>query len=177
MRLNFMFIIHRICFVMDVNILLPDQLINNKNTSQMMKQKKILLYSIRKGISDKGWILEDWVILDNHYHLMADSGENGEMLKSIINSIHRYTATWLNKHDNYPGRKVWYNYWDTVITYERSYYTRLNYLWYNPVKHGYCQYAEDYIYCSFRERYLEDKADMEDIRDEYPWDEVKVYDV
>ena len=139
--------------------------------------KELLLYSIRKGFSNKGWILEDWVILDNHYHLMVDSRNNNEFLQSIMNSIHRYTATWINRRDNYPGRKVWHNYWDTLITYERSYFARLNYLWYNPVKHGYCRYAEDYKNGSFRERYLEDKVYMEDLKAVFPWDELEVFDL
>ncbi|MDP8221523.1 MAG: transposase [Candidatus Stygibacter frigidus] len=139
--------------------------------------KEQLLNSIKKGFFDKGWILEDWVIMDDHYHLMVDSKENNEFLKTIMNSIHRFTATWLNKRDKLQGRKVWYNYWDSLITYESSYYARLNYLWYNPVKHGYCNYAENYKFGSFRERYLADKNYMEDLKAVFPWDELDIYDM
>ena len=144
-------------------------------TDEQAKEK--LLFPIRKGFSDKGWILEDWVILDDHYHLMADSNGNNEFLKSIINSVHRYTATWLNRRDNCQGRKIWYNYWDSLITFERSYYARLNYIWYNPVKHGYCKYAEEYKFGSFRERYLVDKTYLEDLKEDFPWDKLEVYEV
>ena len=139
--------------------------------------KENLLYSIRRGFLDKGWALEDWVILNNHYHIMVDSKENNESLKTIMNSIHRFTATWLNKRDKKLGRKVWYNYWDSLITYERSYYARLNYLWYNPVKHGYCKYGEDYEFGSYRERYLADKTYMQDLKAGFPWDELDVFDL
>ena len=139
--------------------------------------KERLLQSIKKGFADKGWLLEDWVILDNHYHLMADSQENYKYLNGVINSIHKFTALWLNKRDQCKGRKVWYNYWDTLITYERSYFARLNYLWYNPVKHGYCEYAEDYDFGSFRKRNLMNKSYLENLKAEFPWDELEVFDL
>jgi hypothetical protein len=36
---------------------------------------------------------------------------------------------WIRKNvqDAAGLEKIWWNYWDTCITYERSYYTRLNY--------------------------------------------------
>src|SRR6185295_13265442 len=38
--------------------------------------------------------------------------------------------------DNATGRQVWYNFWDTKLTFENSYLARLNYVHQNPVKHG-----------------------------------------
>ena len=33
--------------------------------------------------------------------------------------------------------QIFYNYWNTCINFEKSYFTRINYFWNNPVKHGY----------------------------------------
>jgi REP-associated tyrosine transposase len=134
--------------------------------------KEHLLYSIKKGFADNGWMLEDWVILDNHYHLMVQSGKEDALLTEIIRDIHKFTAIWLNKYENTQNRKVWHNYWDSCITYESSYFARLNYIWYNPVKHGYCQYAQDYIFGSYHSRYQKDKGYLEALKCQYPWDEM-----
>jgi putative transposase len=50
--------------------------------------------------------------------------------------------------DNTPGRKVWFQYWDSVITYQASYLARLNYVHYNPVHHGIAGDAAGYPWCS-----------------------------
>ena len=97
--------------------------------------KERLLKSIKKGFDQYGWTLEDWVILDNHYHLMGDAPDDATTLSLLIKDIHRFIALWIKK--NVPESKdaeiVMYNYWDTCITYEKSYFARLNYIWYNPV--------------------------------------------
>jgi putative transposase len=46
---------------------------------------------------------------------------------------------------------VWWNYWDYCPRDEEQYFTRLNYLFYNPVKHGYTSNLHDYVFSSFHE--------------------------
>jgi putative transposase len=58
------------------------------------------------------------------------------------------TAKQLNEWDKQAGRKVWFQFRDTRITFEKSYLARLNYIHYNPQKHGVAQNAEDYCWCS-----------------------------
>jgi putative transposase len=43
---------------------------------------------------------------------------------------------------------VWFNFWDTKLTYERSYLARLSYVHRNPVKHGLVMVANQYQWCS-----------------------------
>jgi putative transposase len=43
---------------------------------------------------------------------------------------------------------VWHNYWETRLTYQRSYLARLNYVHQNPVKHGLVPVASQYRWCS-----------------------------
>src|SRR6266404_5459796 len=47
-----------------------------------------------------------------------------------------------------PGRKIWHNFWDTKLTYQKSYLARLNYVHQNPVKHGLVPVANQYPWCS-----------------------------
>ena len=46
--------------------------------------------------------------------------------------------------DEAEGRKVWRNFWDTKLTWEKSYFARLNYVHQNPVKHGLVLVANQY---------------------------------
>ena len=43
---------------------------------------------------------------------------------------------------------MWFNFWDTKLTYERSYLARLNHVHQNAVKHGLVRVANQYLWCS-----------------------------
>ncbi|MGC4017610.1 MAG: hypothetical protein QM755_24305 [Luteolibacter sp.] len=83
------------------------------------------------------WQLEAWAVMANHYHFVGKAPDNGaENLRHFLGDLHRQTATWLNRLDNTPGRKVWHNYRESSLTFENSYYARLHYVMNNPVHHG-----------------------------------------
>jgi putative transposase len=50
--------------------------------------------------------------------------------------------------ESLKGRRVWYKYWDTCLTYKTSYYARLNYVIQNPVKHKLIDNSRNYKWCS-----------------------------
>jgi putative transposase len=99
-----------------------------------------------------------WVVLPNHYHLLLDL-PNFDQLGRLVRSCHGPTARWWNLEDDQTGRKVWFRYTDRAIRSERHYYTTLNYLHYNSVKHGRSQSPYDwaessvhwYLACQGRE--------------------------
>ncbi|NLD73217.1 MAG: hypothetical protein GX649_10925 [Chloroflexi bacterium] len=95
-----------------------------------------------------GWSLEAWAVLSNHYHWVGNAPEDATTLSRLVQSLHSRTAAWLNRHDGTPGRRVWLQYWDTCLTYERSYLARLHYVHHNPAKHGVVANAENYPWCS-----------------------------
>jgi putative transposase len=66
----------------------------------------------------------------------------------MLSKLHTQTAIVLNKWDEAPGRRVWFQYWDSRITYQASYYARLKYVHQNPVHHGVVANAENYPWCS-----------------------------
>lgn len=137
-----------------------------------------LIISIQKAFKQYHWELEDWVILDNHYHLMGNAPDEVETLSKIINDVHKFNALWIKKNisESAGVKKIWYNYWDTCITYETSYFARLNYIWYNPVKHGYIDNPEDWELGSYHQRIREVEDGIERIKREYPWDKLNLKD-
>jgi putative transposase len=124
-----------------------------------------------------GWSLQAWAVLSNHYHFIAKSPDEGKQsLRPLITALHRRTAIYLNEIDGTSGRKVWHNYFDTPLTYQRSYYARLNYVNNNAVKHGLVDRAVDYPWCSAA--WFESKAEKSYVRTigAFKTDSVKVDD-
>ena len=95
------------------------------------------------------WQLHHWVILDNHYHLMGKS-KWGKDLSRIFQGIHGGTSTRIQQSTG-ASKPIWWNYWDYCPRDDRDYYIRLNYLLWNPVKHGYVQRLADYPYSSYHQ--------------------------
>ncbi len=95
-----------------------------------------------------GWQIQAWAVFSNHYHFIARSPEDPTTLKRLIQRLHSQTARELNIRDAVLNRQVWFQYWDTCLIFEKSYYARLNYVHNNAVRHGLVQVAEKYAYCS-----------------------------
>ncbi|MEN6371324.1 MAG: transposase [Armatimonadota bacterium] len=137
----------------------------------------ILHNNLLKFVKEYKWQLQAWAIFSNHYHFVAMSPEDSLSLSEMIKRLHSVTAVELNRIDNASGRQVWYQYWDTHLTFEKSYMARLNYVHQNPVKHGIVQIASKYPWCSAR--WFEEKADPAFVKavSTFKTDKVSVYDV
>ncbi len=78
-----------------------------------------------------------WVVLPNHYHIVVGV-DSLDTVSSILKQLHGTTSREWNLADGMTGqRRVWYKFTDRWIRDERHYYQALNYLHYNPIKHGY----------------------------------------
>lgn len=95
-----------------------------------------------------GWQLEAWAVFSNHYHFIGHSQTDSARLNDFLGHLPTDTATAVNQLDGVVGRTVWHNFWETKLTYERSYLARLNYVHQNPVKHGLVSAANQYRWCS-----------------------------
>ena len=110
---------------------------------------KLLERIIFDSLEEYKWSPMAWAILSNHYHLILRSPkEESSNLKNMIKKIHAKSAVEINRIDGKKGRKVWFEYRDTCLTFENSYYARLKYVMNNPVHHGVVINAEDYEFCS-----------------------------
>ncbi len=95
-----------------------------------------------------GWRLQSWAVIPDHYHFMAESPGDATTLSAMVGALHSSTARWLNERDGTPGRRVWHQYWESQITFQRSYMARLGYVNRNPVKHGLARVPSEYPWCS-----------------------------
>jgi putative transposase len=95
-----------------------------------------------------GWRLEAWAVFSNHYHFVAHAEPGATPLHAAIKQLHGATAREVNRRDGAAGRAVRHNFWDTELTFEKSYLARLCYVHQNPVKHGLVAVASQYRWCS-----------------------------
>jgi len=107
----------------------------------------LLCDALLKLSLEHGWHLQAWAIFPNHYHFVAVPAAD-EPLRTLIRHLHSATARGVNEVDHAAGRKVWFQYWETNLTYQKSYLARLHYVHDNAVRHGLVRLASNYPWCS-----------------------------
>jgi putative transposase len=136
-------------------------------------KKKYLYETICDVFNAYDSTLHGWVILGNHYHIIGKF-KDAFFLPEMIKKNHSKSAVWLNKSAEKPGRKIWYQYWDECIRDERDYYTKINYIHWNPVRHGYVDAPRVYKFSSYNS-YLNFRGEewLNGILKRFPFEEVK----
>jgi len=91
--------------------------------------------------------LDAWVIFPEHFHVILANGD-----KSISEILHRFKRKYSTRFAfKFGTAKVWQKrFWDHIIRDERDYYRHLNYIHFNPVRHGLVTRAHDYPHSSIR---------------------------
>jgi putative transposase len=99
-------------------------------------------------LADYSISLRAWAFFNNHYHLVLGFEAADVSLRVFVRRLHRELALRLNEIDATPARKVMYQFWDTELTFEKSYLARLHYVHQNAVHHGLVSVANQYPWCS-----------------------------
>ncbi len=112
-----------------------------------------LLALLQSVFGEQGWHLEAWAVLSNHYRVVAHSPPgSAATLRPLIQKLHSQSTKRLNAEDETPGRtRLWQNYRETHLTWQRSYLARLNYVHQNPRHHGLVARASQWPWCSAAE--------------------------
>jgi putative transposase len=136
----------------------------------------LLQRALLRIMRESGWRIEAWAVFSNHYHFVAHAEAAAVDLGKVLKRLHGSTSRDLNRLDGMRGRQVWHNFWDTELTYEKSYLARLNYVHQNAVKHGLVPVANRYAWCSAA--WFERTATRAQIRTIYSFktDRVTVHD-
>ncbi len=88
------------------------------------------------------------VVLTNHYHILVGV-DSLNTVSALLKRLHGTTSREWNLADGMTGRRrVWYKFTDRWIRNERHYYQALNYIHYNPVKHGYVDDPYKWVWSS-----------------------------
>jgi putative transposase len=89
-----------------------------------------------------------WVIMPDHLHVMLNSGQ-----PRISDLVHRFKTKYSMRYRlNYGDGRVWQNrFWDHIIRDQNDMNRHLDYVHYNPVKHGHVHSAMTWEHSSFRQ--------------------------
>ena len=112
-----------------------------------------LTNEVLKAFYTAGLACSAWVFLPNHYDALLVT-QDLSIVSETLRIVHSHVAAAMNFQQGQKGRKVWYRYSDRLIRSERHYWASVNYIHYNPVKHGYVKKATDWPWVSAHE-YLE----------------------
>jgi putative transposase len=127
------------------------------------------------------WQLQAWAVFPNHYHFVALSPSQAASLTSLSRHLHSLTTIQANRWDGTGGRKVWFQYWETNLTYPESYFARLSYVHRNVVHHRIVREGSLYPWCSagwfqrqattsFYKQIMQMKIDRVHVEDEFAVD-------
>jgi len=145
--------------------------------------KDILINSLQFCIQEKGLQLHAWVIMNNHFHLIA-SAKEGYEIAAIMRDLKKFTSRkmieaiaqnpqesrkeWMLNAFSYAGKhnksNEHYQFWQQdfhpiALTNEDSFRQKMEYLHNNPVKEGIVWQPQDYKYSSAID-YFENKEGL-----------------
>ena len=133
---------------------------------------QILLFAKAKEFAC--W-LQAWALFSNHYHLVLQCLAAGRV-QPMLSQLHSAAAVEINRRDGVRGRKVWYQFWDTQLTFQQSWLARLRYTHENAVHHGLVDEGKRYRWCSASWFEREAKPSFVKTVRQFRIDRVNVYD-
>ena len=114
--------------------------------AQAMDALQSLLFAYAK--EHDCW-LQAWAMFSNHSHLVVQTTD-GARLHHMLTRLHAESAKDVNRRQDVRGRKVWFQFRDTQLTFEKSWLARLRYTHENAVHHRLVTEAQKYPWCSAR---------------------------
>ncbi len=123
------------------------------------ENKQLLLDVIREVKLQHGFVMLGYAILDDHFHFLINP--NDADISKIMQSIKlRFTRRYIKQTASMEKQPIslWQRrFWDHLIRDEDDFQRHLDYIHYNPVKHGIVKSASEYMFSSFRV-YVERRA-------------------
>jgi len=135
-------------------------IVTHERNPILLHNISLLRESFRYAKTKFKFCIDEIVILPDHLHMIITVTDAKEYPK-IISSIKRYFSqrcdARFTKHilQSHSRAKQGYNsvwqkrYFEHTIRDEKDYMGKRTYMYHNPVKHGYVQNAESWVYGSF----------------------------
>ena len=93
-----------------------------------------------------------YVFLHEHFHLLIRLGQTTDISKMMHSIKRNYTLNYKAARGGNGRVTLWqHGFWDHVIRNEQDFQNHMDYIHYNPVKHGYVARPEDYPHSSYVE--------------------------
>ncbi len=138
------------CYFFTVNLL-------QRNQSLLTDHIDSLRESVRQARQRKPFFIDAWVVLPEHLHCIWTlpsgnddfSGRWRDIKKAFSKSlprVERRSAARVRRNE----RGIWQRrFWEHTIRDDRDYALHMDYIHYNPVKHGWVRRVADWPYSTF----------------------------
>ncbi|OYW22716.1 MAG: hypothetical protein B7Z55_04330 [Planctomycetales bacterium 12-60-4] len=97
-----------------------------------------------------------WCVLTNHYHVLATTPDLPLLVASLGKVHGRMSFAW-NAEETSRGRICWHRTTDRAMRSESHFWTTVNYIHHNPVKHGHASKWTEWPWSSAHD-YLQEKG-------------------
>jgi putative transposase len=95
-----------------------------------------------------GFEVSAWVVLSDHFHILLHPRSTD--LSRILRGFKQGFGLLYRQRMQVRSGRVWQlRFWDHIIRDQEDFNRHIDYIHYNPVKHGYVQRAVDYPHSSF----------------------------
>ena len=134
--------------------------LKNRRLSLLIDHIDFLREAVRQTRNDQPFEINAWVVLPEHIHalwtLPIDDDDYSGRWKAIKSGFSRQVAKARNLTPNAKGRyNIWQpRFWEHTIRDDDDYSKHIDYIHYNPVKHGHVSKVQDWQYSTFH-RYVE----------------------
>ena len=140
------------CYFFTVNLL------ERYQNQLLVQQIDILRDVVRRVRVRHPFHIDGWVVLPDHMHCIwtlpqgdDDYAKRMRLVKTLFSKEMPKTERRSSVRQRKGERGIWQRrYWEHTIRDERDYATHMDYLHYNPVKHGYVDKVMDWPYSTFR---------------------------
>ncbi|NJA05170.1 transposase [Methylococcaceae bacterium WWC4] len=132
-------------------------LLQRKGSDLLVRHVQTLRESVKIVKANHPFEIHGWVVLPEHMHcvieLPANDSDYATRLRLIkigfskaLPKIERRSAVRINRGE----RGIWQRrYWEHLIRDEADFQAHLNYIHFNPVKHGWVKQVKDWPYSTF----------------------------
>ncbi len=112
----------------------------------------LLFHTLENAKSIYRFNLLTYVILPDHFHWVLKSESINKNFSDIIRSVKRnFTLNYKKFHNISTYLIIWQDrFWDHVIRDERDLENHIDYIHWNPVKHGFVSDPMDWPYSTYR---------------------------
>ena len=114
----------------------------------------MLKNSIDITLAKTSCTLHAWVVLPDHLHMIIEIA-NTDISRLMRSMKLRFSMLYRKRVGMRSGRIWQYRFWDHIMRDEDDYRKQMDYIHYNPVKHGLAVRPLDWEYSSFRDYHRE----------------------
>ena len=126
----------------------------------LVEHAELVKFTLETANARHEFKLHAWTILPDHIHLILDSqtGDLSAMMKSFKTGFASY---WRSRQGVRSGR-VWQNrFWDHIIRDDADLNAHVDYIHYNPVKHGLVSSPFDWQHSSIHQFHRDGLYDLD----------------